>query len=496
MDHSPPPATIARSILENFAKSGRPAIHFANSSFDWGWIARQAEELARLVASQGLASATPAALVARNRPHHVAALLAQLARSAPTQMIYSAQSDASIVGDVEFVAAPLILADRDDWTPAMHDLAERTGTAGIALGADRLPELVHSAAPSAHRREAGAAPYAIQLLTSGTTGKPKRFPLSWKALDAVVADAKGVYEDPGASEAVPPPALVIHPLGNVSGVNYVAGPLVAGQPIVLFERFELENWVEAVERFQPKRGALPPAGLRMVYDAAIAPERLASLVAIGTGGGPLDPQLKADFEARYDLAIFPGYGATEFGGVIASWTLDLHRAFGAAKAGSCGRARPGVELRVVDEEGRTLPPGEAGILEARVERIRDEWIATTDLAVLDADGFLFLKGRSDGAIIRGGFKVQPDSVAGVLREHPAVADAVVIGLPDQRLGEVPVAAVELRPGCAATTDDIRNFARERLLAYQVPLKIRLVEALPRNASMKVPVGAVRALFDE
>jgi long-chain acyl-CoA synthetase len=491
------PSETTLTIAARFANGDRPAIHHGEHCYDWAWLQNEAQALASLLAEQGLPSHARAALVARNRPHHVAALLAQLARSAPTQMVYSAQSNTAIVADLELVDAPVILADEGDWSMAMREMAERSGAVGIALARQAEPVLItpRAAKSSVHHRHDSDDIFAIQMLTSGTTGKPKRSSLSWSALDAVVADAKGVYEDPGTAQKVPPPAIVIHPLGNVSGVNYVAGPLLAGQPIVLFERFELESWVNAVETFRPQRGALPPAGLRMVYDADVPPERLSSLVAIGTGGGPLDAQLKADFEARYDLAIFPGYGATEFGGVIASWTLELHREFGVEKAGSCGRARPGVALRVVGEDGAILPPGQIGTLHARVERIGDGWIVTTDLAALDADGFLFLHGRSDGAIIRGGFKVQPDAVAATLRTHPDVADAVVIGKPDARLGEVPVAAVEPRAGQTPSVADIREFARKRLLAFQVPAEIVIVSKLPRNASMKIPVADVRALFE-
>jgi acyl-CoA synthetase (AMP-forming)/AMP-acid ligase II len=122
-------------------------------------------------------------------------------------------------------------------------------------------------------------------------------------------------------------------------------------------------------------------------------------------------------------------------------------------------------------------------------------VRTTDLARLDCDGFLFLEGRADAAINRGGFKIVPDAVADVLRAHPAVADAAVVGVPDTRLGEVPVAALELASDAPAQAlESIQRFARERLLTYQVPVDWRIVSALPRNASLKVSIPDVRALF--
>jgi acyl-CoA synthetase (AMP-forming)/AMP-acid ligase II len=123
------------------------------------------------------------------------------------------------------------------------------------------------------------------------------------------------------------------------------------------------------------------------------------------------------------------------------------------------------------------------------------WVRTTDLARLDAEGFLFLEGRADDAILRGGFKIAPGEVARALERHPAVREAAVVGLPDPRLGEVPAAAVELEPGAEAPgEEELLAFARERLAGYQVPVRIRVVQALPRTPSLKVSRPAVRELL--
>jgi acyl-CoA synthetase (AMP-forming)/AMP-acid ligase II len=195
--------------------------------------------------------------------------------------------------------------------------------------------------------------------------------------------------------------------------------------------------------------------------------------------------------------VLTAYGATEFGGVISNWTPELYERYGEAKRGSVGRASANVQLRIVDRETSTvLLPGQIGLIEALVPRMGPEWIRTTDLASLDSDGFLFLYGRADSAINRGGFKVIPEEVADLLKTHPAVADAAVIGLPDARLGEVPVAAVELNDAAAGVTADaLKAFVRGKLLAYQVPVSIEILSALPRNASMKISIPEVRALLE-
>jgi long-chain acyl-CoA synthetase len=288
----------------------------------------------------------------------------------------------------------------------------------------------------------------------------------------------------------------VHPIGSVGGVSFLVPTLVHGQPIALLEKFVLEPWVAAIRAYRPARTSVPPAAVAMLLDAGTPKADLASLTVIGVGGSRLEPELQRRFEARYGIPVLPAYGATEFGGVIANWSLDLHRQFSPAKIGSVGRARPGVELRIVDPEtSRPLPAGDVGVLEAKAPRIGPDFIRTTDLASLDEDGFLFLHGRSDQAINRGGFKVLPETVIAALRAHPAVGDAVVFGLADARLGEVPVAAVEPRVGHSApAAADVVAFARERLLAYQVPARVIVVDALPRTGSMKVSIPEARMLF--
>jgi acyl-coenzyme A synthetase/AMP-(fatty) acid ligase len=294
------------------------------------------------------------------------------------------------------------------------------------------------------------------------------------------------------------PNVVFHPLGNVAGVTFVIPFLFEGRPTALLERFRLDSWLDAVRRHRPARTSLPPAVLRTLLDANVSRRDLTSFASIGVGAARLDPELQDQFESRYGIPLLAAYGATEFCGVVANWTLDLYREFGKLKRGSVGRARPGVRLRIIDPEThRELESGEIGLLEARVSRVDDEWIRTSDLAALDADGFLFLHGRADGAINRGGFKILPDDVARVLRQHEKVADAAVIGIPDLRLGAIPVAAVEPRdPADPPTVAELEAHARRSLVSYQVPARFLILAALPRNASWKVNLPELRQIFEQ
>ncbi|MFM6832423.1 MAG: class I adenylate-forming enzyme family protein, partial [Novosphingobium sp.] len=222
-----------------------------------------------------------------------------------------------------------------------------------------------------------------------------------------------------------------------------------------------------------------------------------------SGTAPLAPDLVDAFYDKYGIPILANYGATEFAGAIAGWSLDDFKASWRTKRGSVGRVHANIAARVIDPEtGNALAPGDEGLLELQGEQLGCDypiggvrWLRTTDRAVLDQDQFLFIRGRSDNAIIRGGFKVHPDDVVQALHQHPAVREAAVIGVPDERLGAVPAAALILRDGAQEPdAETLKAFLRERLIAYQVPVHFRFVEDFPRTPSMKPSAPGLKALF--
>jgi acyl-coenzyme A synthetase/AMP-(fatty) acid ligase len=259
--------------------------------------------------------------------------------------------------------------------------------------------------------------------------------------------------------------------------------------MVLLPRFTLEPWVRAVQRHRPRAAGLVPAALRTVLDAGVPPAALASLQVVTSGTAPCPVELAEEFFRRYGVRVLMTYGATEFAGAVAGWTLPLHQAWWERKAGSAGRPFPGVDMRVVAEDGVPRPIGAQGHLEVRTAQSaagRDTWIRTSDLGRIDADGFVWIEGRADDAIVRGGFKVHPRHVESVLQRHPAVREAAVAGLPDERLGQVPVAAVEVRPGAEPPSpEELIGLCREHLTPYEVPAVVLVLDELPRTPSQKV-----------
>ncbi len=469
------------------AAGSEPAVHFAGQWYSGDWMAGTARAVLDAAGPHGAI-----ALVARNRPAHVAVMAGALDAGRPLTMVHSAQSPARLAADIERLRRPTVVAERGDWTEEALAAARKVGSAAIAVSDGDDCSIV------AVLSQRGEGPFdeppagtALELLSSGTTGAPKQVPLS----RATVARSLAANSTMFAGSDGAKPQIMAAPLGNISGLGYAMAPLMNRQPLVLLDRFRPAEWAAAIREFQPTRGSLPPAGIRMMLDSEVPAEWLASLEVVGVGGGSIDPRLQAEFEEKYGVAVTLAYGATEFAGVVAAWSTDLYREYGKSKRGSSGRAIPSARLRVIDAvTGAELPPGEQGVLEVQAERIGPDWIRTTDLAHIDADGFVFLHGRADGAINRGGFKVMPETIAAALCQHPAVADAAALGIADARLGEVPVAAVELVAGADASSDELRAYLSDRLLAWQQPVDIRVLDALPRNQSLKVALGELKVLF--
>jgi acyl-coenzyme A synthetase/AMP-(fatty) acid ligase len=337
------------------------------------------------------------------------------------------------------------------------------------------------------------------MLTSGTTGPPKRIDLTYETLERVLVGAKHYETNPEISLRLRSGVAIVNsPLVHLGGLFRVLQCVNDGRSFALLERFTVDGWVDAVRRHRPQTTSLVPAALRMVLEADIDPADLASIRSVVSGTAPLSPEDADAFTARFGIPVLVSYAATEFGGGVAGWNLADHRCWWTGKKGSVGRAHPGCELRVVDaEDGRPLAVDEEGLLEVKAAQLGgDTWLRTTDLARIDVDGFVWILGRADQAIVRGGFKVHPDDVRAALEQHPRVRAAAVIGRGDRRLGAVPVAAVELRPGDEFVTPATLVAHVSGLLArYEVPTEIRILDVLPRTESGKVDLASVRALFE-
>jgi acyl-CoA synthetase (AMP-forming)/AMP-acid ligase II len=469
-----------------------PALESDGAWSTWGQLAAAADAVDVVLRERGLAAGSPVGLMLRNRPVALGTLLGLLRAGACVVTVNPSLGAERLRADVPGLELPLLLGEPDDL--ALLPAAELPATARGALGA--LGDPIAVTPPSETPLAADAEGVAVRMLTSGTTGPPKRIDLRYEMLDLVMRGAKHYETGTGSDVRLRSGVVIVNaPLVHVSGVFRVVQALLDGRRIALLERFTVDGWVAAVREHRPKTVSLVPTALRMVLDADVDDDVFESIRSVVSGTAPLDPDLGEAFTARYGVPVLTSYGATEFGGGVAGWNLADHEQFAVAKRGSVGRAHAGCSLRVVDpDDGRDLGVDTVGLLEVRAAQLgTDEWVRTTDLARLDHDGFLWIVGRADQTILRGGMKVQPETVRAALEQHPGVAEAAVIGVRDARLGAVPVAVVERRAGEEVDEASVLAIATAHLARYEVPVTVVVVEALPRTASGKADLAAVGEL---
>jgi long-chain acyl-CoA synthetase len=335
---------------------------------------------------------------------------------------------------------------------------------------------------------------AVLLYTSGTTGKPKGAELTHFNLymNCTVAGELFEFQETDVSVAV-------LPLFHVFGLSSVLNTNVRyGGTMVLIPRFELEPVVDAIE----KHGCTIFSGVPTMYFGLLqmdtAGRDLSSLRVGVSGGAAIPGEVIRSFEQKFPgCVILEGYGLSE-----STSTTTFNVSAEQRKVLSIGKPIWGVEVRVVDEHEQPLPPGEEHVgeivirghnimkgyynkPEATAEAFQGGWFHTGDLAYADEDGYLFIVDRKKDLVIRGGYNVYPREVEEVLYGHEAVAEAAVIGKPDEKLGEEVLAFVALKPGAQATSEDVIAYAKERLAAYKYPREVRIVDELPKGPTGKI-----------
>jgi len=323
---------------------------------------------------------------------------------------------------------------------------------------------------------------AFVVWTSGTTGRPKPILHTHTAylelLDRVLGPLRSAGTKGGGEKRTPTPNLIPVSMALNAGIYNAMFGLRAGAALVMMDRFRPEAFAELVTRFEIRSTVLPPAAMAMLTDSDVTD--LGPLKYVRSITAPLSP-----LQARRFVEKFPGtyvlnsYGQAEMGEVV-GWTAADAKNH-PEKVGAVGRPHPGVEIRLSDDAHLLVRPPNAAIgLDER--RDAEGYIDTGDLARIDDDGFVWIEGRASDLINRGGNKVYPEAVEEVLRLHPAVEECSVVGVPDDRLGEVPVAFVV---GTPVGDDELDAHCREHLVPYKVPAAFRWIDALPRSEVGKV-----------
>ena len=492
---------FSEQILQTLSSQGNaPAFEVEGGWFAWSQVAAIAERIDELLREAGVGPGRAVGLIGRNRPAPSSAMLGILATRRCVAPINPFQAVDRLVNDIVQLDLAAVIGEAEDFVDGeLAKAAKSCGFAAIVLNGERPQDitLVHGNTRG-EQRETGET--ALLLSTSGTTGVPKRIALRFDSLAASMRDSQSASIEFGELDLPGPvqtPLIQHSPLVHISGTLSVTRAGFDARRLVMLKKFDPAAWVDVVRRHRPRAVSLPPTMMRMVVNENPAPEDLSSLIGVYSGASPVDMNVFRFFENRYGSVVIGNYGATEYCGMVAWGSLDDRARYGHAKDHAAGRFRPNIShARVIDPEtGRVLAPGEVGVLEVQVARIGPEWMRTSDLASLDEENFLYFEGRADDAINRGGFKVVPTIIADALRRHPSVGEVAVVGLVHDRLGEVPVAAIELKTGMSVPEmGELMAFAKGQLVAYQVPVEIRVVESLPRTPSFKIDRTAVKALF--
>jgi acyl-CoA synthetase (AMP-forming)/AMP-acid ligase II len=466
----------------------RRAVEFRHRWYSWGDLASMADSIERHIEP-----GTRVGVLLRNRPAHVGLFIGLLRAGASVVTIDPDRGNDRVAADIGTLDLPVVAGDPADTALFADSLP---ATRMVASNLDDPLEVAASTEGDGAHRNPGVA---VEMLTSGTTGPPKRIPLTYDTLWRVLVGAKHYERNAELELRLRSGVAVVNsPLVHLGGLFRVLQCVNDGRAFCLLEKFRVDEWADAVRRHRPSTASLVPAALRMVLEADLNRDDLSSLRSVVSGTAPLSPEDADEFFEKYGVPVLIAYAATEFGGGVAGWNLADHEKYWKEKRGSVGRPHAGCELRIVDPAtGQPLAPNEEGLLEVKALQLGVEsgWTRTTDLARIDDDGFLWILGRADLAIIRGGYKVHPDQVRAAIERDPRVRGAAVVGQPDPRLGAVPVAAVELRPGSPQpTSEELLATSASVLARYELPAELRIVDTLPRTPSGKVDLHAVRGLF--
>jgi long-chain acyl-CoA synthetase len=375
------------------------------------------------------------------------------------------------------------------------------GPDGLPDGTRPISDLISVAPltqPGGDIRPGNADDTAVLIYTSGTTGKPKGAELTHFQLYmncSVSGQLFGARPDDVT--------LAVLPFFHVFGLSSVLNVSVRyGGALSIVPRFEPAAVLDALEHDRCSVIAGVPTMLQALAQQDITGRDLSRLRVAVSGGASLPEDVMGRFEASFGIRVLEGYGLSETASTTSFNRPDDRRAL------SVGKPIWGVQMRVADEQDQPLPPGPDNVGEILIRghnvmksylgkpeetasTLRGGWLHTGDLGYQDEDGFYFIVDRAKDLVIRGGYNVYPREIEEVLFAHPGIAEAAVIGKPDERLGEEVVAVVVLRPGAELSAEDVIAYSKERMAAYKYPREVRFLNELPKGPTGKILKAVLR-----
>jgi long-chain acyl-CoA synthetase len=496
--------------------SDRPALVTDTTTTTWAEVDAAVSRFASGLQRRGVGVGDPVALVLPTSEEFVVAYLGTLRAggvAVPLNTEYTAGELARLVGRTGAVAvvagAPGLVAVRQAVAGIADALTDDPGpevrpVPWVVVTGDAMQDEVAYAdvaaddgLPVPHER--GGEDVAVMLFTSGSSADPRAALLSHRALVSNLDQLMAIEPAPVTSDDV---MLAVLPLFHVYGLNTVLGQaIVSGASMVLAPRFDAEGTLRTiVEHGVTIVPAAPPMLVAWSEREDVA-ESLARVRYLASGAAPLPVAVIEHLTETTGVPIHQGYGLTEAAPVVSTTLMSP-----TLKPGSVGRPLSGTEVMLVDESGEPVDEGDPGEVVVRGPNLfsgywpgdvegpdPDGWWRTGDVAYVDADGDLFLVDRIKDLVIVNGFNVYPREVEEVLLEHPAIAQAAVLPVPDRRTGEAVKAVVAPEPGATVTEQEVHDFCRTRLARFKRPTYVDVVESLPRTATGKIAKGRLRDL---
>jgi long-chain acyl-CoA synthetase len=483
---------LAENLLRSAARyPDRPAIRLDDTVLTYAGLADRSARAAGFLGVAGVRPGDRVALMLPNVPEFAVVYYGILRAGGVVVPMNPLLKEREVAYYLQDAQASVVLAG-PSCAEAASLGAERAGVRCVVVDAG-FAELLDAATPVSGAVDRAGEDTAVLLYTSGTTGQPKGAELTHANLstnvDVFVADLIQATADDVIFGGLP----LFHSFGQTCGLN---GAVKVGACLTLVPRFTPGKVLEVLARDRVTVfEGVPTMYVALLGEPARSAYDLSGLRVCVSGGAALPVEVMRGFEEAFGCVILEGYGLSETSPVASFNHPDRER-----KPGSIGTPIRGVSMRVVDEFGKDVPPGEVGEIaiaghnvmkgywrrpEATAEAIPDGWFRSGDLARVDEDGYFAIVDRRKDLIIRGGYNVYPREIEEVLYEHPAVAEAAVIGVPDPSLGEEVGAAVVVKSGETVTPQDIQDYVKGQVAAYKYPRRVWFLDALPKGPTGKV-----------
>jgi len=509
--------TIANAIVPD-----RTAIVFEGKRFTFNDLNERSNRLANALSGQGIKKGDRVAILQVNCNEYVEAYYATAKLGAIfvplnfrakqhelTHMLKHSESQVILCGK-RYVD---MVKDMGKELPLLKHFICVEGGADGMLDYDKL---LSEASPDDVFTDVNEEDVTILMYTAGTTGLPKGVPLQHKSFTVYMLENVQPV-DPDIEET----NLLTMPLYHVAGIQAMLAATYGGRAIAIMRQFDTDEWLETVQKEKANRAMLVPTMLKRIVDHQdFKKYDLSSLRVITYGAAPMP------FEViKKAIELFPGvnfinaFGQTETASTITTLGPADHIIEGTEEekekklrrlTSSIGRPMPDVEIKIVGEDGSKMPPGEVGEIVAKGPRVmggywkdaektaktltKDGWLRTGDMGYMDEDGYIFLAGRGDDLIIRGGENISPEEVENAIYTHPAVDEVAVIGVPDPEWGQEVMAVLVLKKGAKATAEEISEHCREKLASFKRPTYVEFIDELPRTSTGKILKRVLREKY--